>query len=95
MIPTTAAPAAHVGLYEGAGALETLLKEALRWPGAYTPAWNMSGQPAAAVPAGFDDTGLPLSVQLVGRANDERTLLSLAAQLEAARPWADRRPALA
>jgi amidase len=44
------------------------------------------------VPAGFTDDGLPLAVQLVGRPRDEATLLALAAQIEAARPWADRRP---
>jgi amidase len=58
----------------------------------FGPPWNYLGNPAAAVPAGFTDDGLPLSVQLVGRPNDEHTLLSLAAQLEAERPWADRRP---
>ena len=57
--------------------------------------WNLTGQPAAVVPAGFTDDGLPMSVQLVGRPNDEATLLSLAAQLEAERPWADRRPPVA
>jgi amidase len=57
--------------------------------------WNQTGQPAAAVPAGWTDDGLPLSVQLVGRPGDEPTLLSLAAQLEAERPWADRRPPVA
>ncbi len=92
--PTTAAPAAEIGLYEGAGALATLVGEGLRWPGAFTPPWNYTGQPAAAVPAGFDARGLPLSVQLVGRPSDEATLLSLAAQLEAERPWVDRRPPL-
>jgi amidase len=46
------------------------------------------------VPAGFDAAGLPLAVQLVGRPGDEATLLSLAGQMEQARPWADRRPAL-
>jgi len=44
------------------------------------------------MPAGWTAAGVPLSVQLVGRMNDEDTLLSLAAQLEAERPWADRRP---
>ena len=47
------------------------------------------------MPAGFDDDGLPLGVQLVGRRDGEATLLSLAAQLEQARPWADRRPPIA
>jgi amidase len=58
----------------------------------FTIPWNATGQPAAAVPAGFGASGLPLSVQLVGRPNDESTLLALAAQLEAERPWGDRRP---
>jgi amidase len=39
------------------------------------------------VPAGLAEDGLPLGVQLVGRSNDETTLLSLSAQLEQARPW--------
>jgi amidase len=58
----------------------------------HTPPWNYLGNPAAAVPAGFTEDGLPLSVQLVGRPGDEETLLSLAAQIEAERPWADRHP---
>jgi amidase len=45
-----------------------------------------------AVPAGFAADEMPLSVQIIGRAGDEATLLSLAAQIEAERPWADRRP---
>jgi amidase len=60
----------------------------------FTSPWNVTGQPAAAVPAGFSERGLPLSVQLVGRPGDETTLLSLAAELEAERPWTDRRPPL-
>jgi amidase len=57
-----------------------------------TPAFNVTGQPAIAVPAGMGSDRLPLSVQLVGGLGDEETLYAVAAQLEAARPWADRRP---
>ena len=59
---------------------------------AFCPSWNLTGQPSAAVPAGHTAEGVPLSAQLVGRREDEGTLLSLAAQIEAERPWADRRP---
>ena len=60
----------------------------------WTPAFNLTGQPAIALPAGFGSDGLPLSVQLVGRIAAEETLYSLAGEIEAARPWADRRPAI-
>jgi amidase len=58
----------------------------------FTALWNVTGQPAASVPAGFTDDGLPLAVQLVGRANDEATILAVSRQLESVRPWAHRRP---
>ena len=57
----------------------------------YSAAFNHTGQPAAPVPAGFTADGFPLAVQLVGRPDGEATLLSLAAQLERERAWADRR----
>ncbi|MCW2952758.1 MAG: amiB2 [Conexibacter sp.] len=82
-----------IARYEGRGAVWTLNGAARFTP--YTATWNLTGQPAAAVPAGFTADGVPLAVQLVGRPHDEATLLSLSAQLEAARPWADRRPPLA
>jgi amidase len=59
----------------------------------WTPPWNVTGQPAVTLPAGFGGDGLPLSVQLVGRPGAEDLLYSLAGQIEAARPWAQHRPA--
>ena len=59
---------------------------------AFTPTWNMTGQPAIALPAGLDADGLPVSVQLVGRPADEATILRLAAQLEPALPATGRPP---
>jgi amidase len=56
------------------------------------PVFNLTGQPAISIPAGFGADGLPLSVQLVGRHGDEETLYSLAGQIEAARPWGAERP---
>jgi amidase len=83
-------PAVEVGRWDGLGTLRTVLGMGAVYP--YTGVWNATGQPAASVPAGFTREGLPLSVQLVARPNDEATLLSLAAEIEAERPWADRRP---
>jgi amidase len=59
---------------------------------AFTSPFNMTGQPAVNVPMGFDAAGMPRGVQLVGRPGDEATLIRLAAQMEAAHPWAGRRP---
>ena len=90
MTPTAAAPPPPVGKWEGQGAFRTLNGVAGYVP--YNATFNATGQPAASVPAGISSRGLPLGVQLVGPMDGDETLLSLAAQLEAARPWADRRP---
>ena len=58
----------------------------------FTPIFNASGQPAITLPLYQGDDGLPLAVQIAGRPAGEATILALAAQLEATRPWADRRP---
>jgi amidase len=60
----------------------------------YTAISNVTGSPAISLPLYTRDDGLPLAVQLIGRPAREGALLALAAQLEAAAPWADRRPAL-
>jgi amidase len=59
------------------------------------PPFNVTGQPAIAIPTGFTPDGLPVGVQLVGRPGDETTLIALAAQLEAVKPWSHHRPAFA
>jgi Asp-tRNA(Asn)/Glu-tRNA(Gln) amidotransferase A subunit family amidase len=64
---------------------------ALQWL-IYCVPFNMTWQPAASLPVGFDDGGLPIGLQLVGDRFDERMLLRLASAYEAAYPWADRIP---
>jgi amidase len=58
----------------------------------FTPMCNVTGQPAASIPLHWDDEGLPIGVQVVARYGDEASIIRLASQLEAAAPWADRRP---
>lgn len=70
---------------------EETLEKIIHWI-APCPPFNVSGQPAIAIPTGFDTNGLPVSVQLVGRPAAEATLIALAAQLEAAKPRDSKRP---
>jgi amidase len=60
----------------------------------FTAIVNVTGQPAASVPMHWSNDGLPIGVQLIGKLFDEATLFRLAAQIEAARPWADARPSV-
>lgn len=59
---------------------------------AFTALFNVTGQPAVSVPLFWTEAGLPIGSMLVGRPADDATLLSLSAQVEAARPWAHRHP---
>src|SRR6476659_2867968 len=90
LMPVMGGTALPIRRWEGKGALQTVLGMSRFYP--YCVPWNHLGNPAMAVPAGFSPEGMPLSIQVIGRPGDEATLLSLAAQLEAERPWADRRP---
>lgn len=90
VMPVMGGTALPVRRWEGKGALQTVLGMSRFYP--YCVPWNHLGNPAMAVPAGFSPEGMPLSIQVIGRPGDEATLISLAAQLEAERPWADQRP---
>lgn len=58
----------------------------------WTSAWNVTGMPAVSVPLAWTADELPVGVMLAGRPGEEETLLSLAAQVEAAAPWRHRTP---
>ncbi|MCX7595122.1 MAG: amidase [Fischerella sp.] len=73
---------------------EETFQNIVHWVAPCPPA-NATGQPAIALPVGFDEKGLPIGVQLVGKPAAEATLISLAAQLEAVQPWIGHRPAFA
>jgi len=61
----------------------------------YTHPFNLTGNPALSVPCGVHSDGLPVAIQLVGRAGDEARLIGIAALFEQVKPWAARRPTLA
>ncbi len=90
LTPGTASGPSRIGAYQRRGAISTLALVAQRVP--FQAVFNVTGQPAAVVPWGFDGNGIPTSIQLVGKPFDEATLLSLSAQIEKARPWAHRHP---
>jgi amidase len=86
LTPTIAHRPRKLGALDGGGTVSAALRAQPMI--AHCALWNVTGNPAAAVPSGVGEDGLPLSVQLVGRRSDETTLLRLSAQIESARPWA-------
>jgi amidase len=93
LTPTMAAPPAELGTI-GTGHEENPfapIERAIPYA-AFTAGFNATGQPAISLPLHWSEAGLPIGVQLVGDLGREDLLLRVAAQLEEAVPWAERRP---
>ncbi|HXC45795.1 MAG TPA: amidase [Solirubrobacteraceae bacterium] len=93
VVPTSAAAPLPVGKTDGLSSWSTQQVIAGACP--YAWPWNVLGWPGISVPAGFTEQGLPFGAQLLGPANSEALLLSLAAQLERVERWHERTPAIA
>ncbi len=91
--PVTAGPAPLLGTMALDQPYEDYARLAMA-ASPYTAIFNMTGHPAMAVPLHWSAQGMPFGAQFAGRYGDEATLLALAAQLEQAAPWKDRRPVL-
>jgi amidase len=90
--PTLALPPVPVGYFDEVDPAGNFERQKRFTP--YTALYNVSGQPAVSVPLHWGADGLPIGIMLAGRMGGEATLISLSAQLEAARPWRDRHPAI-
>ncbi|PSL00822.1 amidase [Murinocardiopsis flavida] len=91
LTPTVALPPVPVGHFDADGDPEAEFRRMAEFT-PYTTVFNITGQPAVSLPLHVNEAGLPIGVQLAGRMGGEPTLIALSAQLEAARPWADRKP---
>jgi amidase len=93
LTPTLALPPVPIGWQEEVeGAVEQLLRSVAFTP--FTAIANVTGLPAISLPLGWSPEGLPIGVQVIGPPAGEALLLRLAAQIERAVPWHDRRPPL-
>lgn len=89
--PVLGMPPVELGYVAGWVPFEELQARLMAYVG-YTPVQNVAGAPAMSVPLHWTADGLPVGVQIAGRAGGEALLLQLAYQLEAAAPWAHRKP---
>lgn len=92
LTPTMTVPPTRLGAFRWTPEHPMRWLEASNTFVAFTRTQNMTGQPAMSVPLFWNSAGIPIGVQFAGRFGDEATLFRLAAQLEQARPWAQRRP---
>jgi aspartyl-tRNA(Asn)/glutamyl-tRNA(Gln) amidotransferase subunit A len=93
LTPTLAVPPFALNI-QGVEKIDGRMVQPFQWL-AFTFPFNMTGQPAATVPAGFTKDGLPVGLQIVGRHLADASVLRAAAAFEAAKPWADAWPTLA
>lgn len=92
LTPTLACPPFPIHM-QGPEKIEGRMVEPFQWL-AFTFPINMTGQPAASIPAGWTKDGLPVGLQIIGKHLDDPMVLRASAAFEAARPWQDRRPPL-
>ena len=90
--PTMCEPPYRLGVLDMSSTDDGAYLDAVLASVGFTSFFNSSGNPAMSVPLAWSRDGLPIGVQFAGRFGDEATLFRLGAQLEAAQPWADRRP---
>jgi amidase len=91
LTPTLALPPVPIGWQqEVEGPIEQLMRNTAFTP--FTALANLTGVPAMSLPLHWSADGLPIGVQAIGPPAGDGLLLRLAAELESARPWADRRP---
>lgn len=93
LAPVTSTAAQPLGQLAPDVPMTTLIERVTRFAG-YTQVHNAAGTPAMSVPFGWNESGLPLAVQLSSRLGGEALLLQLAYQLEEAQPWTGRLPAV-
>jgi amidase len=91
LTPTLGSPPPTLGFFDSSEDPAILFDKVSEFM-PFTPLQNATGQPAMSVPLYWNDAGLPVGVHFVARFGDEGTLFRLAAQLEEARPWANKRP---
>src|SRR4051812_1472039 len=94
LTPTIAEPPPKLGEFGSApdNPLQGLFRAAGLVP--FTPAFNVTGQPAVSLPLSWNDDGLPIGIQLASAFGREDVLLRVAGQLEQAQPWTDRTPSV-